>query len=252
MTKEIIIQNKMDYLEKVREFREISLSSKRRLSEGSEMVVLSQGQTLLLANRIGTHAFIVVEGTLRLLAKEPFSSDLFSVGRADAGQLVGVVGLMRQSACEGAIARQPTKLLAIPLELLLEVMREDTGLQDGLKSHWSPCEGVDVLSKHLQGLSNPPKKACEWLTQQLKSSSPNAVTSKETKELLSSLVEEQSQYIGCEISDEIRDRLEKQSVLPVRFWKWNPTSEKDPGKINTVRVDKETSAEIENLSLIHI
>ena len=58
---------------------------------------------------------MVTNGALRLLAEEPFHSDLFSVGRAEAGELVGVVGLLRQSPCEGAIARRPTQLKPLRL-----------------------------------------------------------------------------------------------------------------------------------------
>ena len=51
------------------------------------------------ASTLETHGFLVIDGALRLFAQEP-SSDLFSVGRVDAGGVVGAAGLLRQGACE--------------------------------------------------------------------------------------------------------------------------------------------------------
>ena len=99
-------------LQEVREFAQALPSSVELLADRSELIELRQGQTLLRASLLETHAFVVIEGALRLLAQEPFNKELFSVGRAEAGQLVGIVGLLRQSACEGAIARQPSKLIS--------------------------------------------------------------------------------------------------------------------------------------------
>ena len=67
------------------------------LAEASEEVVLSQGQTLLRAGVIETHAFLLQEGALRLLAEEPQRRELFTVGRLEAGELIGVIDLLRQS-----------------------------------------------------------------------------------------------------------------------------------------------------------
>ena len=162
--------NRLEVLQGVKEFQRASLESLQRLAESSELVTLRQGQTLLRAGTLETHAFVVIEGALRLLAKDPFHKDLFSVGRAEAGQLVGVVGLLRQSACEGAIARRPTQLISLPLELLNSLCKGDDGLTNGLQIHWSPCEGAAVLGNHLRTLANPPTDANKWIKEQLEAS----------------------------------------------------------------------------------
>ena len=123
--------DRKQFLHEVREFSQALSESLDLLVDSSELVELRQGQTLLRASTLETHAFVVIDGALRLLAEEPFKKELFSVGRAEAGQLVGVVGLLRQSACEGAIARRPTKLIGLPLELLSELIVNDKGLKKG-------------------------------------------------------------------------------------------------------------------------
>ena len=99
--------NRIQLLQRVTEFKNASTKTIHELAENSEIINLRQGQTLLRVNVLETHAF-VVDGALRLLAKEPFSSDLFSVGTAEARSLIGIVGMLRQSPCEGAIARRPS------------------------------------------------------------------------------------------------------------------------------------------------
>ena len=166
MTASVNPTNLLTLLQGVKEFEQASKASIQHLAEAAALVELRQGQTLLRAATLETHAFVVIEGALRLLAKEPFHSDLFSVGRAEAGQLVGVVGLLRQFPCEGAIARRPTQLISLPLELLNTLIRDDHNLRTGLQSHWSVCEGAAVLSEYLRKLTQPPADPCQWILDQ--------------------------------------------------------------------------------------
>ena len=92
-------------------FGDCSDTTLKVLEENSQEVVLEQGQTLIRANAIETHCFIVLSGTLRLLANAPFSEDLYTVGRAEQGDLIGIIDLLRRESCEAAIARQQTRLL---------------------------------------------------------------------------------------------------------------------------------------------
>ena len=85
------------------------------LASAAEEVRLSQGQTLLRGRVMETHAFLLLEGTLRLLGQDPVLNELFTVGRVQPGELVGVIDLLRQAPCEAAIARQPCRLLSLPL-----------------------------------------------------------------------------------------------------------------------------------------
>ena len=44
-----------------------------------------------------THAFLLLEGTLRLLGQDPVLNELFTIGRVEPGELVGVIDLLRQA-----------------------------------------------------------------------------------------------------------------------------------------------------------
>ena len=68
---------------------------------------------------------------------------------------MGVIDL-RQSPCEAAIARQPCRLLSLPLKVILDLLKDDPGLLNGLQALQSPCEGTAVLARILEGLNPPP------------------------------------------------------------------------------------------------
>jgi ATP-binding cassette subfamily B protein len=197
-----------------------------RLAAAAELVELRQGQTLLRAGTLESHGFVVLEGALRLLAKEPFHHDLFSVGRAEAGELVGVVGLLRQAACEGAIARRPTRLLSFPLSLLVELMREDSGLLKSMQRHSSPCEGCAVLCAYLKTLSQPPSEPLDWVLQQLNAErgEGNEADLDDDQWLLSTVLPGHESLVGHCLSIEQREAMAGNSVLPLRFWHWRPTN----------------------------
>jgi HlyB family type I secretion system ABC transporter len=192
------------------------------LAEAAEEVSLSQGQTLLRNGVMESHAFLLLDGALRLLAKDPFSHDLFTVGRLEAGELVGVVDLLRQGPCEAAIARRPSRLLSLPLGLLLELLRDDPGLRAGLEQLQSPCEAAAVLSEVLQQLNPPPTDHQTWILEQLQNSNGT------TQSLLSSVVAGHEGLIGRSLTPDQREQLEHASSLPLRFWSWVPSTATAP------------------------
>ena len=163
-------------LRQAKEFSQAEQRSIDLLSESSIEVELGQGQTLLRNSILETHAFLILEGTIRLLAVDPISKDLFTVGLRKPGELIGVVDLLRQSPCEGAIARQPCRLISIPLKLIFELSRTDKGLWKSLQKAESPCECVSVLTPILEELNPPPKDSQKWLKDQC-----NISTSKSQK-----------------------------------------------------------------------
>jgi len=218
--------------ERLQALRQVSALSVARdnslklLADASEEVLLGQGQTLLRSNVMETHGFLLIEGTLRLLGLDPVLNDLFTVGRLNPGELVGVIDLLRQGPCEAAIARQPCRLLSLPLGLILELMHDDSGLQKGLIQLQSPCEGATVLAKVLERLNPPPVNTQSWLLKQLTSS--NEVLKRDQHQghaLLSSVLAGAEALVGHELETEQHQRLEQNSTLPLRYWNWVPASE---------------------------
>ena len=212
--------NRIQLLQSVTEFKNASTKTIHELAENSEIINLRQGQTLLRVNVLETHAFVVVDGALRLLAKEPFSSDLFSVGTAEARSLIGIVGMLRQSPCEGAIARRPSQVLGIPLKLLNRLKDEDVELNKGLISHISSCEGVAVLCEYINKLPKPPSNPQEWIKKQLESNKESKYSKEKKIKLLSTEIKGYSTLVGTQISTQEEERLINASTIPLRYWDW--------------------------------
>ncbi len=202
------------------------------LAETSEQINLKQGETLIRAGRIETHAFLILKGALRLLAEDPFNNDLYTVGMAEANEIVGVVDLLRQGSCEAAIARVDSSFLSFPLELLLELIKEDLGLSNGLQKITSPCEGAMVLKQVVNDMNPPPTDGKRWILQQLK------VQNREksiTKQILSSVLAGREKWVGKIIDNAQIAELQESSILPLRFWDWM-----------TDEIDKDTASPNEN------
>ena len=223
MSNNPMVEERLQTLKKIAALKDAHSSSLEKLAEVGEEVTLNQGQTLLRAGVIETHAFLLLQGSLRLLGKDPGRKDLFTVGRVEPGELVGIVDLLRQEPCEAAIARQPCKLLSFPLSEILKLYRSDPGVKRNLDQIVSPCEGCTVLSKVLEKMNPPPKDEKKWLLNQLKGSKTN--NSDNRSLLLSSVISQEENLVGSQITEEESERLEEKSDLPLRYWHWNKCSD---------------------------
>ena len=195
------------------------------LASAAEEVRLSQGQTLLRGGVMETHGFLLLEGTLRLLGQDPVLNDLFTVGRVQPGELVGVIDVLRQAPCEAAIARQPCRLLSLPLGLIVDLVQEDPGLLKSLQMLQSPCEGIAVLSSVLKQLNPPPADTQTWMREQLEASKAGANTAETTQQLLSSVLPGSEQRMGSVLTRDEEVQLRGMSNLPLRFWAWTPATQ---------------------------
>ena len=222
MTLSIGNQERLQHLRQVPALAGACDKSLELLANAADEVKLNQGQTLLRAGVMETHAFLLLEGTLRLLGQDPVVNDLFTVGRVQPGELVGVIDLLRQAPCEAAMARQPCHLLSLPLELIFDLVQDDPGLLKSIQSLQSPCEGIAVLTASFKQLNPPPADTQAWLRQQLESSKANNKKKDGTKQLLSSVLPGNEQRVGTALTHDEEAELRGLSKLPLRFWAWTP------------------------------
>ena len=199
-------------------------TSLERLASAADEVRLSQGQTLLRGGVMETHGFLLLEGTLRLLGEDPVLKDLFTVGRVEPGELVGVIDLLRQAPCEAAIARQPCRLLSLPLKLIVDLVQDDPGLLQSLQTLHSPCEGTAVLSGVLSKLNPPPADTQAWFREQLAASDADIKKTEDIQQLLSTVLPGHEQRMGSVLARSEEVQLSGISNLPLRFWPWTPAS----------------------------
>ena len=129
-----------EILENVNIFSGVEKNNLEEVAVKSTKVKLAQGQTLIRRGCIETHAFVLIEGSLRLLGQSPNSEDLFTIGRVEAGEIVGLVDLLRQSPCEAVMARQECKLISIPQEILLTLYNKDSKFRQNADKLSTPAK----------------------------------------------------------------------------------------------------------------
>lgn len=209
-----------DMIQDVPGLKTASKKSLQTLIETCEEIELNQGQTLIRLETIEESTFLLQKGTLRLLGKDPFNKELFTVGRLNEGNLIGIIDLIRQGPCEAAIAREPCKLLKFPGSVVVDLMKTDKGLREGLMTLQSPCEGAVVLVKTLNHINPPPKNHQEWIKTQ--------VNNKEGKviELLSTVIPGYEDLVGTSLSEGEKKEIETISTIGIKYYMWRKTEDR--------------------------
>ena len=213
-----------EILENVNIFSGVEKNNLEEVAVKSTKIKLAQGQTLIRRGCIETHAFVLIEGSLRLLGQSPNSEDLFTIGRVEAGEIVGLVDLLRQSPCEAVMARQECKLISIPQEILLTLYNKDSKFRQNADKLSTPCEGAAVLKEILSRMNPPPDNEERWILKEL--SNNTTKESGDVKPLLSTVIKGHEDLVGTEIDEDSMQRLSSISGLPLRFWNWKKTIDK--------------------------
>jgi len=184
----------------------------------SELISLNQGQTLLRPDIIESSCFLVVDGSLRLLSKDSLFDELFTVGQATSGDILGFIDILRQASCEAAIARRPSTLFSFPSAVILDLLLNNSVFHESVSRSSSPCELAFLLEKHISTSPSPPSSPKNWILEQIAHNDNSTITS--PKKLLSSNITGWSQYVASSLTPETAAKIESQSKLPIRYVDW--------------------------------
>lgn len=224
-------------LEHVSLFKGCSSSTLATVQKEIEYVEVEQGETLLRPDQITNSCFVVHDGSLRLLACNPFNRGLYTVGRAQNNELVGLSGLLRQQPCEAVIARQASKLIRIPLQTILDCAEQDDQIRENFILIQSPCEIAKVLNRYITQIPNPPKDPESWVLSKIDSCRIvyDVIDSPATLHLLSTEVSGHEERVGEPINQNELGTLKVLSKLPVRLVRLSPDiQEIEKGTISQV------------------
>ena len=219
------------------EFRDLDQSSYEYLASQSSLFKATQGQTLLRYGRIESDVLVVIGGSIRLLGKNPFNGELFTIGRMDQTEAIGIIDIFRQSGAEACIARQDSTIARIPSEVIYNLYKQNEKFATNIDETTNVCEGVDVLASYASRKSKPPENIEKWLVKE--ASSKNGINTK-TRKLLSSKINGYESYIGCEINEELRNEIQTVTNAKLRFFSWYSES------IESVAIEEEKDGEIKN------
>ena len=155
-------------LSKNKLFFNLTEEQKIDLEEASNILTLNQGQVVIRQGKFETHAFMVLEGSLRILTQEVFGKELCTIGFAGKNEIVGITDLLLNDPIEAVIAREPTQVLCIPLKNLITLMKNNAMFRKDVNGIQSISEGARALKKYLQRTEIPPEEPDNWLKNQLR------------------------------------------------------------------------------------
>ena len=185
------------------------------LSSSAQVIRLPQGKTLCRSNIFETHAFIVLSGTIRLLSEHPFHNELFTIGEAKTGDLVGFVSILRQHPSEAAIAKEDSTLLSFPAKLISSLCKDNPDFFKLFADYQSPSEIALITSAKIKKLNPPPQDVKALI---IESIAKNLTSSRDDRLLvLSTSLQGLSSYVGENLDQNQLAELSQSSHLPLRF-----------------------------------
>ena len=103
------------------------------------------GQRILRPDTMPSQVFLVLSGTVRLLAETPRGSR--SLDRRGQGQLIGWVSLLRATPCEWVLASEETVLLGLPAKKFVDCLESNAAFFEALGKLRSVHEREAVLQQ---------------------------------------------------------------------------------------------------------
>lgn len=101
---ETSIQSITEFLATVPGFAALNPDQRQRVAQQIQPLRYPLGRTLLIHKYLPTHLYIVYKGQVRLIGHDPRTHSPETLTMVNPGDTIGQVGLLRQVACETAIA----------------------------------------------------------------------------------------------------------------------------------------------------
>jgi CRP-like cAMP-binding protein len=117
----VTIEDDIAILGRVATFAQLGFSALQIVAIGSESKLLAEGETLFRAGETTDAGYVIQEGSLKLIADEPWRSGASAT--FGPGTLIGELALVTETVCYAtAIATEPTVVMRISRSLFLKVL----------------------------------------------------------------------------------------------------------------------------------
>ncbi len=126
-------------------FNRLTVEEQKLLFTEAALVRCPQGQRILRPDTLPDQVFLVLSGTVRLLAETPRGSR--TLDRRERGQLLGWVSLLRAAPCEWVLASEDTVLLGLPAKQFVACLERNTRFYEALAQLRSVHELNAVLQQ---------------------------------------------------------------------------------------------------------
>ncbi len=140
-----------DFFASLLPFAQLSKDELVTLSEQAQFTRYRMGQTVLMREQMPAQIIIVYSGQVRLLAYNPQSQMPTTLQLLEKGEIMGWAGVVRNKACETAIASTEAVCINIPVAYFLQLISKTPQLE-ALFYYGTPLiEVYDLLAQNIQG-----------------------------------------------------------------------------------------------------
>lgn len=139
----------VDFLARVSPFDRLGDRQLQQLATSCHLLRYRVGQQILVRDKMPTQISVIYEGQVRILGYDHRSQKTVSLQVISSGDLLGDLGLIRDTACETAIASTETICLTIPAATFVELMQTQPEFAQALQQKVAISEVFELLSLEL-------------------------------------------------------------------------------------------------------
>lgn len=139
----------VDFLARMSPFDRLGDRQLQQLATHCQMFRYVVGQQILVRDKMPAQVSIVYEGQVRILGYDSRSQKAVSLQVVSSGELLGCLGILRDTPCETAIASTETICLTIPAAYFTDLMRTQPEFGQAVQQKVAISEVFDLLSLEL-------------------------------------------------------------------------------------------------------
>jgi ATP-binding cassette subfamily B protein len=138
-----------EFLASLSGFNQLATVDLKQLAEKFQLLRYRIGQEILVRDAMPTRISIIYEGQARLLGFDPLTQMPVALKILRPGEILGWAGLVRQVACETAIASTEVVCLTLPAADFLALLHQKPALAAAFQDSCALIEAFELLGTEL-------------------------------------------------------------------------------------------------------
>jgi ATP-binding cassette subfamily B protein len=139
-----------EFLAQVSPFDQLPADRQFAIANQCQLLRYRLGQVMLSRDELPDHVSILYEGQVRLIGYDPRNQQALTLQRLQPGVVLGWVSLLRQVACETAIASTEAICLTLPAAEFLALLQREPLFLAGFQQQTAIAEVFELVSAELE------------------------------------------------------------------------------------------------------
>lgn len=141
------------FITQISPFDQLSEAGLNYLCVSVQMLRYRMGQAVITSAALPAQVAILYQGQVRLVGHQVGTPIPETLGLLLPGAVLGWVSLVRQHACETAIASVESTCLVVPAHTFLDLLKREAGFAQALLKRVEPAELFDLLQHEVKRLA---------------------------------------------------------------------------------------------------